>query len=73
MHPMTSTAQGDYLTLQEAADLIKISTRTMLRYEEQGLIESSRLPGGGRRYIAADVRALLSRPAGTADGSAVAS
>jgi len=61
MHPMTEAAQGDYLTLQEAAALLKIDTRTLLRYEERGLIESGRLPGGGRRYRTPDVHGLLAR------------
>jgi DNA-binding transcriptional MerR regulator len=74
---MTEPAEGDYLTLEEAADLLKINPRTLLRYEdERGLIVSRRLPGGGRRYIESEVRALLRMPEqnSTSDaGSAVAS
>ena len=72
MHPMTEAAPGDYLTLEEAANLLKISPRTLLRYEEQGLIASGRLPGGGRRYREPDVRALISPPPTAATASAVA-
>ncbi|HSU37664.1 MAG TPA: MerR family DNA-binding transcriptional regulator [Propionibacteriaceae bacterium] len=59
---MTEAAQGDYLTLEQAADLLHIHQRTLLRYEDRGLIRSGRLPGGGRRYVTAEVRALITLP-----------
>ncbi|HST84626.1 MAG TPA: helix-turn-helix domain-containing protein [Kineosporiaceae bacterium] len=59
---MTEAAQGDYLTLEQAADLLHIHQRTLLRYEDQGRIRSGRLPGGGRRYLESEVRALITLP-----------
>jgi excisionase family DNA binding protein len=38
------------LTPQEAADLLGVSTRTLLRWEEQGKITPRRTGGGHRRY-----------------------
>ena len=44
------------LTPQEAADLLGVSTRTLLRWEEKGKITSRRTEGGHRRY---DIYELL--------------
>ena len=50
---------GDYLTMQEAAKMLRIGVRTLYRYLDSGRIpRSHRLPG--RRLIAReDVRAFL--------------
>lgn len=44
------------LTPQEAADLLGVSTRTLLRWEEKGKITPRRTEGGHRRY---DIYELL--------------
>ena len=50
---------GDYLTMQEAAKIMKIGVRTLYRYLDSGRIPRSyRLPG--RRLVAReDVRAFM--------------
>ncbi len=38
------------ITITEAAELLGVSTRTLLRWEESGKIKPERTPGGHRRY-----------------------
>ena len=58
----TNPEPGDYLSITEAAQYIGVSTRTLLRYEERGLIHPHRLPDNGpRRYLPADLDALVGR------------
>lgn len=49
---------SDYLTSSEAAAEFYISTETLRRYEERGLIESTRTPGGHRRFEKEKILAL---------------
>jgi hypothetical protein len=60
------TAEPDLISLDEAASLLEVATRTILRYEERGwLLPFRRLPSGyRRRYRRSDVEALLSGPPG---------
>ena len=48
------------LTITEAAKLLGVSTRTLLRWEEKGKITSIRTPGGHRRYDSAKLLAETS-------------
>jgi citrate synthase len=52
-----------FLTSEEAADLLGITTATLYAYVSRGLIESEPVPGSrrARRYRAEDVRRLLDR------------
>jgi excisionase family DNA binding protein len=49
------------LTTAEAAKFIRVSIRTLYRYEEQGRIRPERLPSGVRRWRRVDLEALLMR------------
>lgn len=51
----------EYLTPQQAADLIGCSVRSLYRWEDDGLINPRRTPGGHRRYTRDDIDALLQR------------
>lgn len=46
------------LTPAEAARLRRVSQRSLRRWNEQGLLEAERTPGGHRRYWLSKVRAL---------------
>lgn len=50
----TDTADGDVLTAREAAELLGISTATLVKYD----LPSFRTPGGHRRYLRRDVVAV---------------
>ena len=47
------------LTVQEAANMVKCSTRTILRWIETGSLPAARLPGGEYRIRVADIDELL--------------
>lgn len=57
--PPPDQSPRDYLTVSEAARLIGVSTRTILRYQESGRLPAHRLPSGHRRFRLADVEALI--------------
>jgi predicted site-specific integrase-resolvase len=63
----------DYLAITEASRRVGVSTRTLLRWEERGLIEPMRLPDangeptGARRYKIADLDRLVGRPVASAE------
>lgn len=59
----TQPAPGDLLTSHEAAEIIGVSVRSLYRWEESGDITPARTPGGHRRYLRADVEALLRKSA----------
>lgn len=44
------------LTVQEAATVVGVSTRTLRKYDRLGILPSKRTPGGHRRY---DLEQLL--------------
>lgn len=52
-----------HLTPQQAAEYLGVSIRTLYRWEDDGLINPRRTPGGHRRYPLADIEALLGRSA----------
>lgn len=57
--PLTQEqSPGNYLTITQAAQLLGVSTRTILRYEAAGRLAAYRLPSGHRRFDRADVLAL---------------
>jgi len=50
-----ATASAQYGTVQDAADILKISTQTVRRYISQGLIDAERM---GPRLIRVDLASL---------------
>ena len=48
-----------HLTYSEASSFIGVSPSTLRRYERLGLIQAKRTVGGHRRYLIADLRALI--------------
>lgn len=55
----TSQHSPEWLATAETARRLGVSTRTVLRLEERGQLKPRRLPSGHRRYLAAEVDALL--------------
>lgn len=55
-----TSAQPDYLTYAEAAEILRVSVRTVSRYVADGRIGAVTLPTGRPRLRRADVEALLS-------------
>ena len=53
----------EYLTYREAADLLRVSVRTISRYVADGRIDSALLPTGRPRLRRSEVMSLLGRPA----------
>ena len=47
------------MTPQEVADLFDVSTKTVGRWADRGLLPVERTPGGHRRFRSTDVAALL--------------
>jgi excisionase family DNA binding protein len=61
---MTSDAvTGRLLTARQVAELIGVSTETVLRWTRRGELPAIRLPGGALRYREADLDDWLSRRA----------
>ena len=55
----TTASGAEYLSPAQAAKELGISTRTLWRYQDAGRIAPVRLPSGHRRFLRADVTALL--------------
>ena len=49
------------MTPGEVCRLLKISERTLWRYQDDGHIKAVRLPSGHRRFLRSDVEQLLAR------------
>ena len=68
---MTSVREGPepvWLRVGDVASALGVSANTVRRWTDVGRIAAHRSPGGHRRYLADDVRALL--PEGEPDGGA---
>jgi DNA-binding transcriptional MerR regulator len=52
---MASVQQEDFVTIGAAAEAVKVSAQTLRLWEEQGLLEPGRTPGGQRRYSSRDI------------------
>lgn len=58
------TYQDDeYVSIGEAARILSVSTSTVRRYEERGLLAAKRTLGNQRRYLVGDLRRALERAA----------
>lgn len=51
--------KDEYLTPTEAARLLRITTRTLKRWEDAGRITSRRLPNNYRLFLREDIEALI--------------
>ena len=58
------------LTTREMADMLGVSTETVLRWTRRHELPAIRLPGGAIRFREAEVEAWLEQRATTARGSA---
>lgn len=61
MHPTSDETSGGYLTTSEAARYLGVSTRTIARYIEAGLLPVFWLPSGHRRIARADLDRIIRR------------
>ena len=60
--PMTTKHaenQGRYLRITEAAELAGVNPDTLRRWADAGKVKSFRTPSGERRFLAADMEALM--------------
>lgn len=55
---MTDSSEAVYI-ISVAAELVGMHPQTLRTYEQKGLVEPFRTPGGTRRYSRADVERLL--------------
>ncbi len=70
--PAGAVVQDRLLTPGEVASLFRVDPKTVTRWATAGRISSIRTPGGHRRFLAAEVQALLSGrpyPAPAADAA----
>ena len=57
-------SEYEYLSAGQAARILGVSTDTIGRYLEAGVIEGHRTPGGHARLLRASVEAVRRHPAG---------
>lgn len=67
----TQFEESERLTVAASARIVGIHPQTLRDWEKAGLIESTRTPGGHRRYLREDVEALATgdSPASKKDAS----
>lgn len=53
---------NSYLTIKEAAYRLRVSTKTLRRWEERGIISPFRTKGGQRRYIVDQLDSIVVKP-----------
>jgi len=57
---VTHTQEADdYVTVSEAARIAYLSTDTIRRYSDKGILATVRTPANHRRFLRSDVLALL--------------
>lgn len=59
MTKSTSDSTTEYITPGEASRIAFVTPRTMTRLAKRGTVRTLALPSGHRRYLRADVEALL--------------
>lgn len=57
-------SEHEYMTAGQAARILGVSTDTVGRYLEAGVIEGHRTPGGHARLLRSSVEAVRRHPAG---------
>ena len=60
---MPSTQSGDLISIGEAARRLGVSVTTLCRWDDNGLIASTRTLGGQRRFLTEDVERVKSERA----------
>lgn len=50
---------GNFLAIRTAADRLGVHPETLRRWDQKGTITAYRTPGGYRRFLEADIDALL--------------
>ena len=55
---MPNLPPNNTLSISEVSKYLKVSTKTLRRWEEQSLISSIRTTGGHRRYLASQIYSL---------------
>ena len=60
---MPSTQNGDLISIGEAARRLGVSVTTLRRWDDNGLIASTRTLGGQRRFLTEDVERVKSERA----------
>lgn len=58
MQETTDLTQSEWISPAEAAALLGVSTKTLLRIAVSGDVENIKLPSGHRRYLKSSVTAL---------------
>lgn len=56
-----NTVESELLTPAEVADLFRVDAKTVTRWAKAGKLTSIRTPGGHRRYMQAEIMALLAK------------
>lgn len=62
-HRSSLAGSEAWLGVQEASELLGVSTATLRRWSAAGLVEAFTTPGGHRRYAESTIRQLLARGA----------
>lgn len=55
---------ANWLSLQQASELLGVHPATLRQWADQGRVRVFRTPGGHRRFAEEDVRSLIAKPAG---------
>lgn len=53
-----NSVEEQYLSIKDAAEILKVSTKTLRRWEKAGALVPQRTDGGHRRYLLAEVKAF---------------
>ena len=59
MHEMNTQSAESYMTAAEVCDFLRITDRTLYRYQQSHRLTPLLLPGGHRRFRRSDVEQLL--------------
>jgi excisionase family DNA binding protein len=51
--------QERLITMQEAATLLRVSMKSLRRWDKNGQLPAVRTPGGNRRYRLSDIQRIL--------------
>ncbi|KKT37860.1 MAG: Cell wall surface anchor family protein [Candidatus Gottesmanbacteria bacterium GW2011_GWB1_44_11c] len=65
---MKSPGDTDVISIQKAADILGVTTKTLRRWEAKGVLVPTRTAGNQRRYLVSDIHAFQNKK-GAADSS----